>query len=242
MRVPRLYCNTELNLGEIVTLPKTTSHYITKVLRLSNKDKLILFNGKNKIYSATIQEAKKEVVVHVDSLEEQNNESSLSIHLYQGISKGSRMDTVMQKAVELGVTEITPVFTERCEVKLDAKRLESKLEHWQKIIESACEQSIRNTVPVLNTATKLDENTFDNNALTVVLNPYGTSNLKKINIDSNKQINLLIGPEGGFTEQEIQNAINNGAIDTKLGPRVLRTETAALAAITALQALYGDLT
>jgi len=167
-------------------------------------------------------------------------ESPLKLHLGQGISRGDRMDFVIQKAVELGVTEITPLFTERCGVKLDAERLAKRTEQWQKIAIAACEQSGRSVVPLVHTAIQLTkwlaQETKD---LKLTLDPWTSDSIKTI--AGSQTIRLVIGPEGGFTDAEVAQTKDAGFMAVRLGPRVLRTETAALTAISALQLQFGDL-
>jgi 16S rRNA (uracil1498-N3)-methyltransferase len=169
------------------------------------------------------------------------NESPLNIHLAQGISRGDRMDFTLQKSVELGVNTITPIFTERCGVKLSGERLEKKHQQWQKIVISACEQSGRCAVPIVATPIYLaDWLAQETAALKLNLHPKAEHSIMNLPIE-NQRVRLLIGPEGGLSDDEIANANKAGFHDVLLGPRVLRTETAALTAITALQCRYGDL-
>ncbi|HEX5793474.1 MAG TPA: 16S rRNA (uracil(1498)-N(3))-methyltransferase, partial [Rheinheimera sp.] len=164
----------------------------------------------------------------------------LKIHLGQGISRGDRMDFAIQKAVELGVTEITPLFTERCGVKLDGERLAKRNEQWQKIAVSACEQSGRSIVPTVHPAINLqDWLAQQTKELKLTLHPRANDTIKTLT--PNSHLRLVIGPEGGFTDHEMQQTSNAGFQGIQLGPRVLRTETAALTAISALQLQFGDL-
>lgn len=204
-------------------------------------DALQLFNGDGNNYAASIEHvSKKQVLVSVVGSSSNPTESNLNLHLGQVISRGDRMDFAIQKAVELGVSSITPLFSERCGVKLDGERLEKKQQQWQKIVHSACEQSGRSLVPkilpALPFAAWLAEPTKD---LKLTLHPWASDTIKTLTpADS---IRLMIGPEGGFSEQEMTAALAAGYLGIRLGPRVLRTETAALTAISALQLQFGDL-
>lgn len=202
---------------------------------------LTLFNGDGFNYPALISQIeKKRVAVIVQEQQENPVESPVKIHLGQGISRGDRMDFAIQKAVELGVTEITPLFTERCGVKLDGERLAKRTEQWQKIAISACEQSGRSIVPTVHPAINLTlwlaQNTKE---LKLTLHPRASDTIKTLKPSNN--IRLVIGPEGGFTDQEMTQTSQAGFVGIQLGPRVLRTETAALTAISALQLQFGDL-
>jgi 16S rRNA (uracil1498-N3)-methyltransferase len=201
-----------------------------------------LFNGQGGEYTAELVEAKKgKATVTINSFNQVDRESSLSIHLAIGISRGERMDWIVQKATELGVSEITPLFTERCEVKLSGDRLDKKVGHWQQVAISACEQSQRNRIPSVNTPIKLEQWQQDCEAsLKLVLHHRTEKSLGDM-LAPSAEIALLIGPEGGLSEREIEQAISLDFSSLALGPRVLRTETAPLAAISILQSLWGDM-
>jgi len=252
MSNPRIYQNQPLAIGETITLTDDAFGHTVRVLRLKNGDNLTLFNGVPQNgslgeYQAELANvSKKQADVVIKSFTEQNCESPLNIHLGQGISRGDRMDFTLQKSVELGVNTITPLFTERCGVKLTGERLQKKIDQWQKIVIGACEQSGRCTVPTVMPAIYLDEwLAQDSLALKLNLHPkaqYSIMNLPKDNqADSKQRVRLLIGPEGGLNDAEINKANESSFIDVLLGPRVLRTETAALTAITALQCRFGDI-
>lgn len=245
MRISRIYQNLPLQIGISVVLDKHKSHYITHVLRLKIHDPLIIFNGAADHsygeFSAKIKAIEKHhVIVTIDQYHETQRESSLHIHLAQGISRGERMDFVLQKAVELGVREITPVLTQRCNIKIPKEREENRLQHWRGIIESACEQSGRNYIPILHEPVKLPTwLTQPNEDLKLLLNPYAQQKLSTLTAHPAK-IRLLIGPEGGLNDDEIALSLQHGFQGVQLGSRILRTETAALAAITSLQIKWGD--
>lgn len=242
MRIPRLYHPGNIPLDEEFLLNDDAAHHVATVLRLKANHPVVLFNGDGNEYSAQIIAVnRKQVVIEADACLTIGKESPLPIHLGQGVSKGDRMDTVLQKSVELGVTEITPVLTQRCAVKLDEKRWEKKIQQWQKIITGACEQCGRNVVPVLNAPVTLNQwLASPTQAVRLTLAPGADSPLVKTPY-STKGYRLLIGPEGGLSEQEIHQANESGYTSVSLGPRILRTETAALAAITILQSQHGDL-
>ena len=188
-----------------------------------------------------INVSKKSAQVLIKNFKVILNESPLNIHLGQGVSRGDRMDFTLQKSVELGVNTITPLFTERCGVKLSGERLQKKIDQWQKIVISACEQSGRCIVPLVKPAIHLTEwLKQDTSALKINLHPKAEHSIMNLP-NSNSRVRLLIGPEGGLNNDEIELANSTGFVDVLLGPRVLRTETAALTAITALQCRYGDI-
>ncbi|MEN3158018.1 16S rRNA (uracil(1498)-N(3))-methyltransferase [Alkalimonas sp. NCh-2] len=240
MRIPRIFVDLPLNTSSL-SLPDEAAAHVGRVLRMQPGDALQLFNGDGKNYSAQIEHlSKKQVQVSVTSSEPNATESNLHLHLGQVISRGDRMDFAIQKAVELGVSVITPLFSERCGVKLDGERLEKKQQQWQKIVHSACEQSGRSQVPkiqpALPLASWLAEPTKD---VKLTLHPWASDTIKTL--VPAQSIRLMIGPEGGFSEQEMAAALAAGYLGIRLGPRVLRTETAALTAISALQLQFGDL-
>lgn len=243
MRIPRIYLNTSLNSGISIELDERAFQHTVKVLRLREADEIILFNGHGDEYSATLQQVtKKHARAQVNERIENNTESSLSIQLALGISKGERMDFAIQKAVELGVTDIIPLYTERCVVNLDSKREAKRLEHWQGVIISACEQSGRDVLPALHTPIDIRKNfsALPDNELKLTLSPYAEQTLKQIN-KPDKNVLILIGPEGGLSEQEVELAVQQGFVAVRMGPRILRTETAALTAVSTIQMLWGDL-
>ncbi|MCC5854508.1 MAG: 16S rRNA (uracil(1498)-N(3))-methyltransferase [Idiomarina sp.] len=241
MRIPRIYHPDALASVSACELTPDAANHVARVLRLTEGAELDLFCGDNNVYRAVIQSAtKKSVQVAIQERTEANVESPIQIHLLQGISRGERMDFVLQKSVELGVTSITPLFTERCNVKLQGERLEKKTEQWQRIVISACAQSGRNYVPKVNPALTLTETLANLTEIpTLLLDPTATRSFKTLTASDPWQ--LLIGPEGGFSESEVEQCKTAGCIPVTMGPRVLRTETAALTAITALQCQFGDL-
>ena len=242
MRIPRIYLPLDLSSKEQLELNDHAFQHTVKVLRMKENSKIIVFDGKgNEYFSSLVEVNKKNAFIKTEDLIENNSESNIFIHLGLGISKGERMDFAIQKAVELGVTEITPLFTEHCVVNLDEKRIKKRLQHWQGIIVSACEQSGRNVIPLLNTVTTLKKWSESINENCLIFDPVATATLKNIKPDKNS-LNLLIGPEGGLSSKEISELKKNKIFHSvKFGPRILRTETAAVSAITAIQLLWGDL-
>lgn len=241
MRTIRIYHPAPLQLGQKTVLSDDAANHVGRVLRMQTGQTLTLFNGDGNNYQATLTEiTKKQLQVSIDSCQANPVESPLRIHLGQGISRGDRMDFAIQKAVELGVTEITPLFTERCGVKLDAERLAKRNEQWQKIAISACEQSGRSVVPVVHPAITLTQwQAQSTKELCLTLDPRASATIKTLT--PALSIRLVIGPEGGFTDQEVNATAAAGFNGIQLGPRILRTETAALTAISALQLQFGDL-
>ncbi len=241
MRLNRVYFPDSITVGETIELPVDAARHLVTVLKQSAGARLVLFNGDGHSYYATITEAsKRNVVVKIENSELDDRESPLNLHLVQGISRGDKMDLTLQKAVELGVTEITPILTERCGVKLPADRMEKKLEHWRKVIISACEQCGRNRIPKLNAPAKLSAwlNTMSDEVTTLILNPHNGQSLRDLSPAQNFQ--LIIGPEGGLSDSEVEQFEAKGAVNIQLGPRVLRTETAGLVIVSVLQGLFGD--
>lgn len=241
MRIPRIYTDQTLQAQAEIELDDNASHYVSKVLRMQAGRELVLFNGRGGEYAATIADAgKKTVRVVVSAFADTERESPLAVHLGIGVSRGERMDWVLQKATELGVTRITPLFTERTEVKLTGPRLEKKQQHWQQILISACEQCQRNTLPELAPAERLDLwlPGVTESARFVLHHRTDVSLGDTAKPDA---VALIIGPEGGLSADEIQLAEQHRFQPLALGPRVLRTETAPIAAISVLQYLWGDL-
>jgi 16S rRNA (uracil1498-N3)-methyltransferase len=242
MRLPRIFHDGEIQLNNNVTLEGDAANHVGRVLRMQPGQELILFNGSGFDFHAEIIEvSKKSVIVHITNETKVDNESPLSIHLAQGISRGDKMDFTIQKSVELGITDITPIFTERCGVKLTGDRLAKKHQQWQKIAISACEQSGRAIVPTIHPPCQLTEFLQqETTQLRLNLHPKASTSVKGITVPDSG-VRFIIGPEGGLNDQEIEQTNNAGYQDVLLGPRVLRTETAALTLLTALQVQFGDL-
>lgn len=242
MRIPRIFHPEPLIVDSEIILSSDATNHIVNVLRLKPGHPLVLFCGDNNEYSAELTVAeKRQAIALVDAKLSISVESELNIHLGQGVSRGDRMDLVMQKAVELGVTEITPLLTERCGVKLNQQRWDKKHQQWLKMIIAACEQCGRNTIPTLHPPAQLSDWTAEStNQLRLTLHPRAEKSIRHLHLPT-AGVKLLIGPEGGLTDHEVYLMEETGFQTVQLGPRVLRTETAALATIAALQAMYGDL-
>lgn len=241
MSTPRFYC-PELNANEQqMPLPDAAHRHAVQVLRLKQGDFLRLFDGLGLEYKAELTEVSKRrsSVKLLDKIT-LNNESPLNITLLQGISRGERMDYAVQKAVELGVNKIIPVVTSRCNVQLSGGRAEKRLSHWQGVMTSACEQSGRGILPELSNIMSLEDALAENKEqCCLVLDPEAESSFTSL--AQPDTVSLLIGPEGGLSEQEIQQAIAVNYQAIKFGPRILRTETATAAALAVMQAMWGDL-
>ena len=243
MRIPRIYHPELLEYQTQCQLSEDAANHVGRVLRMVEGEQLELFDGSNHIYPAIITESnKKSVKVNILGRELSNKESNLKIHLGQVISRGERMEFTIQKSVELGVNVITPLWSERCGVKLDGERMDKKIQQWQKIAIAACEQCGRNVVPEIRPLMKLqDWCAEDDGALKLNLHPRAQHSIKTLPMIPKDGVRLLIGSEGGLSEQEIVQTQQKGFTEILLGKRVLRTETASLAAISALQIYFGDL-
>lgn len=242
MRNPRIFTPQPLNGGATFMLGEAASHHLARVLRFQIGNAITLFNGDGNEYPATIAAIdKRSVTVTLGDATTVNRESPLQIHLGIAISKGERMDLVVQKAVELGVSEITPLISERVEVRLQGERADKKLQHWQGIVIAACEQCGRNRIPTLHPITSLYDWIGNTQAdKKFVLHHRTTAHLADDD-QVPSTVALLIGPEGGLSESEIMNSERSGFSPLRVGPRVLRTETAPLAALSILQFTWGDL-
>jgi 16S rRNA (uracil1498-N3)-methyltransferase len=241
MRIPRIYTGQELRANAEIVLETGPSLHLSRALRMKVGDALVLFNGRGGQYPATISAIDRKAVV-VASAEQEALECESPLHLQLGIavSRGERMDWVVQKATELGVSCIAPLVSERTEVKLGAERGEKKLRHWQQIATSACEQCGRNRLPQILAPQSLAGWLQDVQAdLRLVL--HHTAVTRDPGPAPPRSVALLVGPEGGLSEEEIRAAEGAGFASLQLGPRVLRTETAPLAAIAILQARWGDM-
>lgn len=242
MPTPRFYCRDLPQPGHIVSLPPNIATHAIRVLRMRAGDAVVLFNGDGMDYAcrlATI--GKKEVTAEVLAADAVNRESPLQITLAQGISSGDRMDYTIQKAVELGISAIQPIASQRSVVKLAHDRADKRREHWQNVAISACEQSGRAVVPAVAAPLTLPNwlAQLQPHALGITLAPTAKDSLHELPQPTGP-ICLLIGPEGGLTMDEIGLAASHGFTPVRLGPRILRTETAALTVLSAIQTLWGD--
>ena len=239
MRLSRFFIDAPLSLGHH-ELPEAQAHYIGRVLRLAPGAAMQLFDGSGKEYlGALVEVGKKSVSVELHEAHDGLAESPLRIHLGQGVSRGERMDWAIQKATELGVADITPLISERCEVRLKDERADKRLAHWRQIAISACEQCGRSVLPVIHAPVSLDDWQRQVDAeLKLVLHPVAEPLANHARPSS---LAFLIGPEGGLSEAEVEQANSHGFHPARLGPRVLRTETAPVVALSVAQQLWGDL-
>lgn len=242
MRIPRLYLAPPWPIDQQVTLDDAQSHYLSRVLRLDAGRQVTVFDGLGNAASGTVVESGKRTtrLALTSASPATDKESPLNTHLAVGISRGERMDWVLQKATELGVTTISPLFTERTEVRLKGDRLEKKIAHWQQVIISACEQCQRNRLPELRAPVNFaDFIQQPMQGLALLLHHRESQSLRQL--PRPDALTLLIGPEGGLSETEIEQAMQRHQFrPVALGPRVLRTETAPIVALTAVQLLWGD--
>ncbi|MFU8789613.1 MAG: 16S rRNA (uracil(1498)-N(3))-methyltransferase [Methylobacter sp.] len=240
MRVSRLYAPIPLATGNRIELDDDNGHYVRTVLRLKKDTPIILFNGDGGEFLCTVDEvSRKTVSIEVGQWTDRSVESPLQVILGLGISRGDRMDLTVQKAVELGVNHITPLLTERCVVQFKGEKKPQRLLHWQKIVQHAAEQSGRTALPDLPEVEQLQHWVGKQQGLKVFLDPYADTTLNQLMPDA-MTVTLLTGPEGGFSAQERDLAKAAGFIPVRLGARILRTETASLAALAAVQLLWGD--
>ena len=242
MRLTRSYVDLPLAAGAEVHLPEDAAGHLVRVLRLQAGDACVLFNGDGRDYDARIVVAgKREARAEIIAARPVANESPLRITLLQGIARGEKMDWILQKATELGVARILPVDSERSEVKLDAARAQKRLAHWREVVVSACEQSGRAVVPDVLAPQPLAQAAPFQEGRGLLLDPQGTSSLATLGGQAFDACTLAIGPEGGWSPRDRGQLDAAGYEGMRLGPRILRTETAGIAAVAALQAWRGDL-
>jgi 16S rRNA (uracil1498-N3)-methyltransferase len=240
MRISRLYVPFPLAPGRNLELDDDSAHYVRTVLRLKKDAEILLFNGEGGEFLSVLREvSRSRVEVQINRRIERSAESSLQIFLGLGISRGDRMDWSVQKAVELGVNRITPILTERCLVQFKGEKKPQRLLHWQKIVRHAAEQSGRTRLPELQPIATIHEWLDHQQGLKVFLDPHAATSLADLKPEAPK-VTLLTGPEGGFSDHERSRAESAGFIPVRLGARILRTETASLAALAAVQMLWGD--
>jgi 16S rRNA (uracil1498-N3)-methyltransferase len=238
---PRIYYPYPIKCHELVTLDEPASRHLLTVLRLRPGDDLQIFNGEGGAFLAKLHTIQKKLaVVAVGDWLDAECESPLFVHLGQGISRGERMDFTVQKSVELGVSQITPLFTQRCGVQLNAERAQNRVQHWRNIAISASEQCGRCQVPKINAPQSFAHFLASATGLKIICTPDQPS-VKMQNLEKVSQVCLLIGPEGGFSSEEVDQAIQSGFYAMSLGPRILRTETAAIVTLALLQSLWGDI-
>jgi 16S rRNA (uracil1498-N3)-methyltransferase len=245
---PRLYCPISLHTADLIDLPSAVAHHASRVLRLREGDAVTLFNGEGGEFEARLTRIEARLVsVTVGKYHEVERESPLKITLLQGLAGAERMDYVIQKAVEMGVATIAPVTMARSVTRLDAARAGKRAEHWHSVIVASCEQCGRNRLPLLHPLRDIDAalgspddpGATTGASLSLVLSPGEGKSLTAFERPSGA-IRLLIGPEGGLAPEELAAAHRAGFRTVRLGPRVLRTETAGVAALAAMNALWGD--
>lgn len=251
MRIPRIYQHMPLASGQTIKLDAQATVHLTKVLRLRAGDALVLFNGeandkgeRGEFAACVSAVERRSVLIEVGEFMAHSVESPLELVLLQGISRGERMDYTVQKAVELGVSRIVPVLSERTVVNLTSDRREKRRAHWQGVAHSACEQCGRNQVPAVEAVKSFAVAVADvaeTDSLKLVLHHRAETDFAALPVPRGT-VSLLIGPEGGLSAREIATAEAAGFVSWRLGPRILRTETAALAAISVLQWHWGDFT
>ncbi|WP_286236691.1 16S rRNA (uracil(1498)-N(3))-methyltransferase [Neptuniibacter halophilus] len=241
MRIPRFYEDQPLQAGTEIELSDAVVQHVSRALRMQSGDLLTLFNGDGCEYRARLSRVeKRNAYAHIEEQVTRSSESPLRVSIGQTLSRGERMDYAVQKSTEMGVAAITPLFSERCEVKLPKERQPKRVSHWQQIAISACEQSGRQIPPLIHTPETLETWLQAQDAeLKLVLHHHSEQPLAQM--DAPTSVALLIGPEGGLSEAEVELAISHGFRPLTLGPRVMRTETAPVAALSILNYLWGDL-
>jgi len=237
----RIFTENTLQEGESCLLGRHPSHHVLKVLRMQVLEQVFVFNGDGNEYLGVISSVSSGcVLLDILSSEKKSCESCCRVHLAQALVRGQKMDYVIQKAVECGVFSITPLITERCGVKLSGDRLAKKIRHWQQVAISACEQSGRCCIPEVHAPQLLGDYLKQRKGM-VLMAHVGCENSLPQECQDLEDIDLLVGPEGGFSEQEVNLAQRNACCFMSLGPRVLRTDTAPVVAITLLQNRFGDI-
>ncbi|MFD0739985.1 16S rRNA (uracil(1498)-N(3))-methyltransferase [Lysobacter koreensis] len=244
MRLTRVHVAAPLRAGSEIALPEASAAHLSRVLRLGLGDACVLFNGDGHDYAARIVAVgKRELRLAVGDATQVRRESPLAITLLQGIARGEKMDLILQKATELGVTQVRPLSSQRSEVRLDDARAEKRLAHWRAVVAAACEQSGRATVPDVHAPLSLAAvlGALPDGGLRLILDPDGEVGLRTLDVLPGTPVLLAVGPEGGWSPLDREQLQAAGFGGLRLGPRILRTETAGLAAIAALQARFGDL-
>ena len=239
----RFYHSNPLDLNQIIILDEFSSHHALRVMRVKVDDFLILFNGDGFEYRGRVSDINKKTVnIEILSKEKNNNESPININLFQSISSNEKMDMVIQKATELGVSSIQPIFTSRSTVKLSLDRIKKRLIHWRQVSISACGQSGRSKIPTIKSPIGFDRfvEGITTNSLNLLLHPNNSKESSNLPNKYSGDINIFIGPEGGFSQDEVLLLKKQNCINIQLGSRILRTETAPLAIIAILQYKYGD--
>ncbi|MEW6689790.1 MAG: 16S rRNA (uracil(1498)-N(3))-methyltransferase [Pseudomonadota bacterium] len=242
-RMPRLYVEAKLQQGAGLALPPEAAHHAARVLRLREGDAVLLFDGRGGEYGARLRmPGRGQVIAEIDARRETERESPLAVTLAQGVSSGEKMDFTIQKAVELGVAAVQPLLAEKSVVRLSGERAAKRLAHWRRVAIAACEQCGRNRLPEIREPKSPGVycRTADALSMRILLSPEGDRSLRDRMPGPGQKVILAVGPEAGFSSEEEALLVAAGFAKVRLGPRVLRTETAALAALAALNALAGD--
>lgn len=241
MKIPRIFVDQPLQADQQFTLDHDASKYLIRVLRRTKGDRIIAFNGDGSDYTATITTAGKATGIQINHVALNASESPLSITLAQSLAKGTKLDLVIQKATELGVDRIIPISSDRSVLQIEQSRLAKRMDHWRGVAISACGQCQRSTIPVIEQPQSLNQwlenNSHEN---TFLLHPQSNSSLGSVALNG-LQCNIVVGPEGGFSEVEIATSLSHGIKAISCGPRILRTETAGFTAIAIIQSRFGDL-
>lgn len=238
--IPRFFCPVPAGHTGPLELPSAVAHHIERVLRLADGDRVTLFDGSGREFEAQLEKAGRTLRAQLGASSEPVRESPLQITLMQCLAASDKMDWIVQKAVELGVTRIRPVASRRAVVRLAGDRARRRVEHWQQIAVAACEQCGRNRIPDILPLLSLPQAVGAASGQRLLLHPEGGVTLRQVGVQADAPISLLIGPEGGFDDEELTAARSNGFAAVTLGPRVLRTETAGVAIVAALNLLIGD--
>lgn len=245
MRIPRIHIPDLPEDGERVVLNRQDSRYLLRVLRLRAGASVLVFDGLGREFAGELVSLDRDAAaVLLKKRVETISESPISITLAAAVPKGERMDYLLQKSVELGVAKVQPLTLTRSDVNLKPDRIPRRMDHWQGVMRSACEQCGRATLPGLNPPETLGsflKKASDPESLRIVLHGQGSTTLQALSLPANQQIILITGPEGGLTDEELSECEQANFTQVRLGPRTMRAETAGPAAIAALQTLWGDL-
>ena len=241
----RFYHSKSININETIIMDDFAAHHALKVMRLKTNDQLILFNGDGSDFTGqVIRISKRQVEVSIKSKKNIKNESNLKVILLQALTSSEKMDLIIQKTTELGISEIQPIICERSIVKIKNEKIEKKLSHWRQVSIAACEQCGRAKIPTIHkpeNIIKYLEKTESEKETKIILSPEATKSLNNFIPNMKQDIKVLIGPEGDFTKQELDFSIQKGFSPIKIGPRILRTETASMCILSILQYKYGDI-
>ena len=242
----RFYHSGQINIDETIVLDEFAAHHAQKVMRLKNNDQLILFNGDGSDYTGhVIIISKRQVQVSIKSKKSIESESNIRVILLQALTSSEKMDLIIQKTTELGISEIQPIICARSVVKIKNEKIEKKLLHWRQVSIAACEQCGRAEIPTIykpvNIIKYLEKISESDKTTKIILSPEATKSLNNSTPNIKQDIKVLIGPEGDFTKQELDFSIQKGFSPIKIGPRILRTETAPMCILSILQYKYGDI-